>query len=334
MKREQILASLKPLQRGLAACITSTNPKVIRLVHSLLAKLMELFPTEPTGSNVASKYEELETLYACVSKMVFEGLANYEKNATANPSTLYGTLMMLKAACMKNESYIDRLITPFMRVLGRMAKEHLNPATPEASPASSELLTLSLDLIKTRVVVMGGDMRKTFIGTILVGLIEKTPDVKVMKAVTKMLEEWMKNRNPVTLSQAPSIREKSILLVKMMQYVEKRFPDDLELNAQYLELVNYVYRDEHLKASELTSKLEPAFLSGLRCPQPHIRAKFFEVFDGSMRRRLHDRLLYIICSQNWDAIGPHYWIKQCIELLIVTAVSSKDNIYLLISVLY
>lgn len=74
-----------------------------------------------------------------------------------------------------------------------------------------------------------------------------------------------------------------------------------------------------MKQTELTSKLEPAFLSGLRCSQPHIRAKFFKVFDESMRRRLHDRLLYITCSQNWDAIGPHYWIKQCIELLLVTA---------------
>lgn len=41
-----------------------------------------------------------------------------------------------------------------------------------------------------------------------------------------------------------------------------------------------------------------------------------------MRRRLHDRLLYITCSQNWEAIGPHYWIKQCIELLLVTAQSN------------
>lgn len=38
-----------------------------------------------------------------------------------------------------------------------------------------------------------------------------------------------------------------------------------------------------------------------------------------MRCRLHDRLLYIVCSQNWEAIGQHYWIKQCIELLLVTA---------------
>ncbi|KAJ8927057.1 hypothetical protein NQ314_020525 [Rhamnusium bicolor] len=140
-----------------------------------------------------------------------------------------------------------------------------------------------------------------------------------MKAITRMLEEWMKCKKVVTLNQAPSLREKSILLVKMMQYVEKRFPDDNELNAQFLELVNYVYTDKHLKTTELTSKLEPAFLAGLRCSQPHIRAKFFKVFDESMQRRLHDRLLYIVCSQNWDAIGPHYWIKQCIELLLITA---------------
>ncbi|XP_015602005.1 transformation/transcription domain-associated protein [Cephus cinctus] len=324
MKREQILASCKPLQRGLGACIASSNTKVIRLVHGLLSRLMTIFPTEPTSSNVASKYEELDTLYTTVGKFIFDGLAAYEKNTTATPSTLFGTLMTLKAACTNNQSYIDRLITPFMRVLHRMAKDHLHPTQTETNPVGSELLILSLDLVKNRVVVMGVEMRKSFIGTILVGLIEKTQDIKVMKAITKMLEEWMKNKHPIAINQAPSLREKSILLVKMMQYVEKRFPDDLELNGQFLELVNYVYRDDTLKSSELTSKLEPAFLSGLRCIQPHIRAKFFEVFDGSMRRRLHDRLLYIICSQSWDAMGPHYWIKQCIELLLVTASSTTQ----------
>ncbi|XP_043599030.1 transformation/transcription domain-associated protein isoform X1 [Bombus pyrosoma] len=324
MKREQILSSFKSLQRGIGACIASSNTKVIRLVHGLLSRLMTIFPAEPTSSTVASKYEELDTLYTTVGKFIVDGLATYEKNTTATPSTLFGTLMMLKAACTNNPSYIDRLITPFMRVLHRMAKDHLHSAQADANPVGSELLILSLDLVKNRVVVMGVEMRKTFIGSILVGLIEKTQDIKVMKAITKMLEEWMKNKNPIAMNQAPSLREKSILLVKMMQYVEKRFPDDLELNRQFLELVNYIYRDETLKSSELTSKLEPAFLSGLRCVQPQIRAKFFEVFDGSMRRRLHDRLLYIVCSQSWDAIGPHYWIKQCIELLLVTANSTTQ----------
>jgi transformation/transcription domain-associated protein len=43
--------------------------QVIRLVHGLLSRLMSIFPTEPTSSSVASKYEELDCLYACVGKV-------------------------------------------------------------------------------------------------------------------------------------------------------------------------------------------------------------------------------------------------------------------------
>lgn len=293
------------------------------MVHGLLSRLMSIFPTEPSTSTISSKYEELDTLYGTVSKFIIEGLKTYQNNPQATSSSLFGPLMMLKAACTNNQNYIDRIISPFMSVLHRMAKDHLHPSPPENNQVGSELLIMSLDLVKNRVVAMSPEMRKSFISTILLGLIDKTPDSKVMKAIVKMLEEWMKNKTLVAREQTPSLREKSMLLMKMMCYIEKRFPDDLELNAQFLELVNFVYRDETLKSSELTSKLENAFLSGLRCVQPQIRAKFFEVFDASMRRKLHDRILYIVCSQNWSFMGPHYWIKQCIELLMVTADSES-----------
>ncbi|KAL3832377.1 hypothetical protein ACJMK2_024027 [Sinanodonta woodiana] len=321
LKKETILASFKPLQRGIAACMTCPNTKVIRGVHSLLSRLMSFFPTEPVTSNVASKYEELECLYACVSKVVYEGLTSYEKAANGPPSQLFSTLMILKAACMHNQCYIDRLITTFMKVLHKMMREHLTPTTPETSPVASELLILSLDLVKNRVGVMSMEMRKSFIGQILVGLIEKTPDNKVMKAITKMVEDWVKTKSPIAINQTPSIREKAILLVKLMMHVEKRFPDDHELNAQFLELVNYIYRDEALSGTELTSKLEPAFLAGLRCNQSHIRHKFVEVFDNSIPKRVFDRLLYITCSQNWESMTSHFWIKQCIELLLSVAMT-------------
>jgi transformation/transcription domain-associated protein len=37
------------------------------------------------------------------------------------------------------------------------------------------------------------------------------------------------------------LKEKSILLAKMMQYVEKRFPDDAELNAQVIHSLEYIF---------------------------------------------------------------------------------------------
>uniref|UniRef100_A0A8B9KAA6 Transformation/transcription domain-associated protein n=1 Tax=Astyanax mexicanus TaxID=7994 RepID=A0A8B9KAA6_ASTMX len=323
-----ILAHFKPLQRGIAACMTCSNTKVLRAVHSLLSRLMSIFPTEPSTSSVASKYEELECLYAAVGKVIYEGLTNYEKATSANPAQLFGTLMILKSACSYNSSYIDRLISVFMRSLQKMVREHLspqtNPSAPETSAGEHELVMLSLDLVKTRLSVMNMEMRKNFIQVILTSLIEKSPDAKILRAVVKIVEEWVKNNSPMAANQMPNLREKSILLVKMMTYIEKRFPDDLELNAQFLDLVNYVYRDESLSGSDITSKLEPAFLSGLRCAQPLIRAKFFEVFDTSMKRRVYERLLYICCSQNWEAMGSHFWIKQCIELLL--AVCEKGTI--------
>lgn len=329
LKKEQVLPIFKSLQRGLSACVTCSHTRITRIMHNLLSRLMGMYPTD-----AFHKHEELEVLYTAVSKMIFEGLANHEKCQTANSSALFAPLMILKAACTNNQSYIDRLMMPFMRLLNRMTKEHLQAQPPQPATQTDgnsshsvalELLILSLDLVKNRVVVMGVDIRKLFIGGILVGLIEKTPEVKVMKSIVKIIDDWMKNKDStVTVTQAPTLREKSILLVKLMQYVEKRFSDDLELNASFLELVNYIYRDDQLKQTELTCKLEVAFLSGLRCNQPAIRAKFFEIFDGSMRRRLHDRLLYIICSQAWDSIGPHYWIKQCIELLVSTANTSTQ----------
>jgi transformation/transcription domain-associated protein len=338
MRRDQLLAIFKPLQRGLSVCVTSTNPKIIKMMHTLLTKLMSIFTPD-------HKHDEMDNLYSTISKTIIDGLTSFEKNPKASPQSLFGTLMILKAACNNNQTYIDRLIIPFMHILDRLKKEHIGPsaqiqqppqlqnpqaqqpaATHNNSEITLEMLIVSLDLVKNRVNVMTVDLRKMFIGTILVGLIEKSTEPKVIKAIIKIIEEWMKNRNSSMVNPAPNLREKSILLAKLMHYVEKRFSDDSELNAQFLELVNYIYRDDQLKVTELTSKLEQAFLAGLRCNQPSIRSKFFEVFDGSMRRKLHDRLLYIICSHSWDSIQHHYWIKQCIELLILTTNTTHSQI--------
>ena len=43
-------------------------------------------------------------------------------------------------------------------------------------------------------------------------------------------------------STAPSLREKTVLLTKLMMYVEKRFPEDTELSVQFLETVLFVYK--------------------------------------------------------------------------------------------
>lgn len=52
---------------------------------------------------------------------------------------LPGTLMILKSACSHNASYIDRLISVFMRSLQKMVREHLSPQ--QANPGVTETST-------------------------------------------------------------------------------------------------------------------------------------------------------------------------------------------------
>ena len=59
---------------------------------------------------------------------------------------------------------------------------------------------LSLDLVKTRLSVMNMEMRKNFIQVILTSLIEKS-DAKILRAVVKIVEEWVKNNSPMAANQ-------------------------------------------------------------------------------------------------------------------------------------
>lgn len=84
-------------------------------------------------------------------------------------------------------------------------------------------------------------------------------------------------------------------LAKEITFSERKISQPFELNCIDFKLIlkkknPYVYmlltffldiRDDSLSGTELTSKLEPAFLAGLRCNQPPIRQKFVEVRDIS-----------------------------------------------------
>eukprot|EP00118_Oscarella_pearsei_P018052 m.182608 g.182608 ORF g.182608 m.182608 type:complete len:3843 (+) comp39295_c0_seq28:119-11647(+) len=322
-----ILATLQPLQRGIGICLSSQNTKVVRAISSFLTKLVSIFPAESSPSGTCSKYEELETLYGAIGRVVYDGLQMYEKSAVSGNSVamaLYGTLMILKAVCSHNPCYIDRFIPLFIKALLKMQRDHLAGADEAASsPVMIDMMILGLEIVKTRLVALSQEMRKNFIA-LLSSLIEKSPDGKLLKAVTKIVDEWVKQKPQLHVQQCPSLREKSALLLRMMTSYEKRFPNDQELNAQFLEIVNFVYRDESLQGSDLTGKLETAFLAGLRCPQVQVRAKFFDIFHANIKRKLYDRILYIVCSQNWEFMGNHFWIKQCIELLL--ALASRDRL--------
>lgn len=72
------------------------------------------------------------------------------RSTNGSPTQLFSTLMILKAACMHNQCYIDRLITTFMKVLHKMAREHLQPTSTETSPSKCKQVPVYVNMVPVR----------------------------------------------------------------------------------------------------------------------------------------------------------------------------------------
>lgn len=334
LEEPKSLKILRSLQIGLATCVTSTTTKVLRLMSTFLAKVISMFPVE-TYMN----YDDLRFLYQTVDRTIRNGLEVFDKDNETPTATFFGTFLILKTAFANNSKYFEKFVEKFTKFVVLLKNEHINQSTTPAASTpnielTKEMLLQSLQILKNHIKVMNSTIRKSFLSSILVELIEKSNDPKIIKTIIQVLDNWFKMKNP---EHEPNVREKIVLLQKLTHNLESRFSGETALNVLFLELIHFIYSDSVLSTIELTIKLDQAFLAGLRCSDPEIRKKFYAFFDESVDRNLHDRLLYILSSKAWESIGHHYWIKQCIELLMLTAnpnqlIANAQSPYLLPSI--
>lgn len=322
LEPNKLLQLFTKFRAGLAICVTSSTTKVLRLMSTFLSKVIKLFPFTDYINR-----DELQFLYQTVMKTIRNGLEVYDKDAQTQTSLFFGTFLILKTAFSSDPDYFKMFVDKFSKFVMLLKNEHLalnngqqSSSTTSATPnieVTKEMLLQSLHLLKFQITYMKPDVRKYFINNILMELTEKSNDARVLKTIVQVMESWFKLRNP---DQEPTMREKILLMQKLTHHVEQRFSQDQQLNLQFLELVLFIYKDEELNQIELTSKLDQAFISGLRCSQPEIRKKFFAFFNDSVDKNIFDRLLYILTTKAWTSISHHYWIKQSIELLMLSTV--------------
>ena len=89
-----------------------------------------------------------------------------------------------------------RMLPIFLKVVQKLHKEHLgNTPSTDVQTVSliSDLLQLGLDMCKTRMSMMPQESRKAFINIMTI-LIEKTSDSKLLRVITKIVEEWVKSK--------------------------------------------------------------------------------------------------------------------------------------------
>lgn len=281
IKIQQILRSVqRGLTMALVCTNTRVVRSIGQLIEKLMSILpVDCFnnnpvmanSTDPASQTQANQQQQNDPIYllfgqpeGILCRAIIESLSFYDKASTTTGSVndqtlnaggaasqqlntaievLSNCLLLLKSASINNPQYIDRIMVPFMKILQKLYREHLNASSSHliigmqgqnsSSPLASqcftsqegsnllqitssqsftinsfsELLIQSIDLIKFRVGVMSIEMRKAFINTILASLLEKSIDLRVIRYLIKLIFDWIKYNpaNASSMSNNPGI---------------------------------------------------------------------------------------------------------------------------------
>ncbi|KAI0698576.1 hypothetical protein BC835DRAFT_1541792 [Cytidiella melzeri] len=269
-------------------------------LHPIFDRLIRLYPLPKEDE---SEVSELGDFFAFVRTSIGESLRN--------TTSVRGALLMLKSVVQVTPERIQMFSGPIMKLLSIKAKDHLQSA-PNTSGYDSSVrhVIIILEICQISVAYLG-DQRKHFI-TALISLIEKSKSGHLCKFMLDMTRAWALNSR----ESFPSMKDKANILLKMTSFEYRSGERGEALVQSYLELIYEIYTEPTLRRSDLTTRLEQAFLLGCRATDPNMRERFIDLLESSIPRSLFARLSYIFGVQNWTALSDRNWIFLALHLLL------------------
>jgi transformation/transcription domain-associated protein len=330
---EWVLQRLPQFQRILEKPIRLENADVHASLHAAdeneddatklqptLKRILEVMP-EPIIDEEGTTEETPSTEFVnFLGAVATEALSN---------SSFVCCINILWSLCQKRPEEIDQHISQLMKSFqGKMAKDHLavysGPIQPGAGPPGMrpdsagqdtdrreseiqiDLVLKVIDVLAARMNELGENRRPYL--SVLASLVERSQSNIVCMKVLDLVEQWIfHSAEPV-----PTLKEKTAVLSKMLLFEHR--PDTTLLN-RFLDLVIRIYEDPKITRSELTVRMEHAFLIGTRAQDVEMRNRYMTIFDKSLSRTASSRLSYVLASQNWDILSDSYWLSQVIHLM-------------------
>lgn len=336
---EWILQNITQLQTILDKSLKSDNPEIQDCLHAadqkmddgrklkpLLKRILDAVPddvpmedADAEGEAEASTSEIITFLTGVATEML-------------SASNYIAGINVLWTLAQRKPSEMDQHTGQIMKALqSKLAREHVGhynavtgqsgvpvPVRPgEAEPAGvmsaydleiqTGLMLKAIDIISMRMDVLG-DNRRPFL-SVLATLVEKSLSNALCLKILDMVENWVFKSE----GSWPTLKEKTAVLHKMLTFENR---PDQTLLMKFLELVIRIYEDPKITRTELTVRMEHAFLIGTRAQDVDMRNRFMAIFDKSQSKTASARLAYVITGQNWDTLAESYWLAQASQLLL------------------
>ncbi|KAK7720750.1 transcription-associated protein 1 [Botryosphaeria dothidea] len=327
-----IMAHLPQLQKILDKPVRNENAEIQDCLHApsdedskvklqpLMKRILEVLPEPNTDEDGTTEETPSTEFVAFCNQVATETLGNNNNIAAVN---------LLWTLCQRRPDDIDQQhIVQVVKVLNSMSREHLTapnqmqgqnamhgmrPEGQNGAPLGSYeheiqigLILKAIDFLAARMTQLG-DQRRPFL-TVLASLVERSPSTAICQKIVDLTESWIfDSSEPV-----PTLKEKTAVLSKMQAFESRT---DKTLLTKFLGLVIRIYEDPKITRSELTVRMEHAFLIGTRAEDVEMRNRFMNIFDRSLSRTASVRLTYVITCQNWDILGRSFWLNQVIHLM-------------------
>ncbi|KAK5663129.1 hypothetical protein OQA88_6546 [Cercophora sp. LCS_1] len=331
-----VLKNMAQIQRILEKCLKSENPEIQDCLHSadkkydgdreirpIIERILEAVPEDvPMEDADADGDAEQPTseIVAFLSNIAGESM---------NANNYVSGINILWSLGRRRPNSIDPHITAIMKSLqSKLARDHVShyaaiqhqatgarlqqdPNAPQEMSAydlevQTGLMIKAVEITAMRMEILG-DSRRPFL-SVLATLVEKSSHVPLCEKILEMVEGWV-FRSEGTW---PTLKEKTAVLHKMMSFEHRQ---DTTMLMKFLDLVLRIYEDPKITRTELTVRLEHAFLIGTRAQDVDMRNKFMGIFDKCLPKLASARLSYVILSQNWDTLGDSFWLAQASQLL-------------------
>jgi transformation/transcription domain-associated protein len=316
-----VLQQLPQIQKYLDKPLRSDSAEVQDSLQLVLSRVLAALPVD----KVDGEDEDEEPKESSDNQFVSLLTNIVQENLNTN---LMSSVHILHTLSIKRPSVIDRHIAALMKAFQKLGKDNLStpavgpmgtvvpngvkPETPGGNsqmfdPATTtKLLCMVIDVAASRVSVLG-DQRRPFL-SVLAQLVEKSTDTTLCKKILGIVENWVFK----STETFPTLKEKTAVLSKMLSFENRQDP---ELCNSFLELVIKIYEDPVITKTELTVRLEHAFLIGTRAKDVHMRNRFLQIFDRSISRTISNRFSFVMGTQNWETLSDSYWLHQATHLL-------------------
>ena len=290
------------------------TPKLPPPVMRVLNSLPDDQPEEEDGMDIENSPSEFVTYLSAIA------------TETLSSSNYISSLNILWSLSKKKPAEMDAHIPQVMKAFSqKLAKEHVAATAnsqgqfpPGAKPGEGvpdqqefeigvDLIFKTIELISVRMSHLG-EQRRPFL-SVLAQLVERSQNVKLCSKVLGMVETWIFHSS----ESWPTLKEKTAVLHKMLLFESR---SDQTMLKKFLDLVIRIYEDSKITRTELTVRLEHAFLIGTRAQDVEMRNRFMNIFDRSLTRLASSRLSYVMTCQNWDTLADSFWLAQATHLVL------------------